>query len=293
MDVVERDTRKDFRAELLHYAAPDGSTFGMASGDDVVVRFAKPDREFVLFSLPLSGSAELTQGSDAARVVSPDNGFLALDSTRPLTTATKRYKHLYLTIPRAKVIGVLNDSADMLRDGLLSLPSSGVAELLKSHLLMTAKEGQRLNAHGVAAAVRCGVDLALETLAQELVRNGHSLRQGPTEALYAATCRYIQLHLGDSTLTTARVAHAVGCSRAHLNRAFAERDERVGETIRLARLQAACTLLASSANPSIEQIAHSCGFASASAFARAFRDFAGMPPSAYRELRAPEADSYR
>lgn len=282
IDVVGKHQGKDFSAQLLHYSALDGSTFGMASYDDVAAHFAKPNGEFVLFSLTLAGSARITQGGATTRAVSVRDGFLALDSTRPMTTLSRNHQHLYLTIPRARVMDALGNDPKVLCDGHLALPSCGVADLLKSHLLMTIKAAKRLNEHAVAAAVRCGVDLALETLAQELEHNGHALREGPTNTLHAATLRYIELHLGDSTLTTDRIAHAMGCSRAHLHRVFAERGEQVGETIRLARLEAARMLLASSMNLSIEQAAYSCGFENASSFSRAFRNHAGMPPSVYR-----------
>lgn len=291
IDPVGEDTDKDFQAELLHYAAPDGAAFSITSNDDVVARFAKPEREFVMFSLTLSGSAQLMRGSDTAHVFSAQNGFLALDSTRPLTTTSKSHKHLHLAIPRARVTAALGDNPDLLSNGFLVLPPTGIAELLKSHLVMIAREGQWLNARGVEAAVRCGVDLALETLAQAYERTGHAAKERSSDSLHAAACRYISLHLDDSTLTSTRIADAIGCSRAHLNRAFAKRGDRIGESIRYARMEAACKLLVSAPHLAIEQVAYSCGFENASSFARAFRDFSDMPPSAYRETWMPRADS--
>lgn len=284
IDAVEKDARGNFRGDLLHYAAPDGSSFGITSCDDAVSRLDGAGQEFVLFSLTISGSVRVLRAGVRLRDVNAGEGLVALDSAWPLTTRTRRHKHLYLTIPRAKVVKALGDVSAPLSGGFANLPSVGMPQLLKSHLLTLAREGPRLNAQAAAAAVTCGVELALGAL-QELHGTSRWHGECPAEALHAAAHRYIQFHLGESTLTSARVARAVGCSRTQLHRVFVERGERVGEAIRLARLQAARALLTSATRLSIEQVAYSCGFDNASSFSRAFREFAGTSPSAFRKTR--------
>lgn len=284
VEPAENFAHKNFRGELLHYGAPDGSTFGLTTSDDIVARFAQPNRDFVLISLTLAGSAALRVAGQTEQVVSARDGFVAIDSRRPLTTVTSGYKHLYLTIPRARVVEALDDDPDILRDGLVRLPSSGVAEILKSHMLMTARQGMRLDPRVARIAVGCGIDLALTALVQELDRTGHAMSAGDSSGLiHAAARRFIELHFDDSTLTAEQVAQAVGCSRAGLHRAFAGREEGVGGTIRRTRLDAASKLLASSGEHSVAQIAHACGFVNASSFARAFKSYSGTTPTTYRD----------
>lgn len=292
LDAIESEGRKDFKADLLCHAAPDGTVFGMTSNDDVVAHFAKPDREFVLFSVTVSGSARLIRPDGAERVVSPQDGLLVVDSTHPIKTISRGHEHLYLSIPRARVLDALNKNTDALRDGFVTLKPQGITELLRSHLLATAKEAGSLDEEGAAAAVKCGVDLALESLSQTFRPDGGGSGDSFV-TFHAAARRLIQLHFSDSNLTTERVADGLGCSRAHLYRAFAQQGEQVGEAIRLARLDAASRLLASSSMVSIKQVAHACGFDNASSFTRAFRDFTGMTPSAFREMRARKAASGR
>lgn len=284
IDPAEGDVRKGFRAELLRYAASDGSIFGMATNGDVVARFAKHGSEFVLLSLTLAGRAELADGAGTTRVVAARNGFVALDSTRPLITQSRSHKHVYLAIPRTRVVEALADQRQVVREGILPLPACGITEILKSHLTMIAREAQRLNKTAAEAAVRCGTDLAIAVLEQAHGLYGDHPHDGPCDPLYSAARRYIELHSRDSTLTSAHIARAVGCSRAHVYRAFAFRGERIGEAIRSERIKMARGLLASPTRLSVQQVAHTCGFEDASSFARAFRDSTGTSPTEYRRI---------
>ena len=118
-----------------------------------------------------------------------------------------------------------------------------------------------------------------------------AFRDGRLDQTYhAAACRYIQVHFGHPNLTAEKIAQAIGCSRAHLFRVFARHEQTVGDVIRAERLARASALLSSTSALPIEQVALACGFASPSAFTRAFRDWNGVTPSAFREhmrLRGP------
>jgi AraC-like DNA-binding protein len=283
VDVSGQDARKNFRADLLLHIADDGATFGRATSDDVVSRFARSCDEYVMFSMSLSGTANITTHSDARRTVNPLSGLAVIDGGRPMTTVTEGLSHVYLTVPTARIGNILTSKAGLLRDGFCEIPQDGLAGLLMSHLVWMARNGERLDKPSTEVAMKTAVDLAVGTLAHmpdglDPARDG-SLDQ----AYHAAACRYIQLHLGHPNLTAEEIAHAVGCSRAQLFRVFARHEQAVGDVIRAERFARASALLASPSALPIEQVALACGFASPSAFTRAFRDWSGATPSAFRE----------
>lgn len=283
LDVGERDARKDFRAELLLHIGDDGTTFGCASSDDVITRFASSNDEYVMFSVGLSGIAKLRTGSDATRTVTPSSGLMVVDGTRPLTAMTQSQSHVYLTVPRARLAGALADKPGLLRDGFLALPEEGLAGLLASHLVWLARHGGDLDGPSTSVAMQAAVDLAVGAFARAHPDRDTRPDERYDGAFYAAACRYIQLQLGDPDLTAASIAHALGCSRAHLYRVFAQHEQAIGEIIRTGRLVRASALLTSQAALSVGQVATACGFASPSAFARSFRDWNGLTPTAFRE----------
>lgn len=95
---------------------------------------------------------------------------------------------------------------------------------------------------------------------------------------------FIESELGSFDLCTDRVAHAVGVTARHLNRAFATEDTTVAQYIQGRRLEAARLELVS---PSLEprriaDIAGRWGFASQAHFTRLFRARYGRTPSEER-----------
>lgn len=290
IDAINKASWTDFHAERLSYEAPDGSRFGMTTNDDVAAHFAKQESDFALFSLTVAGSARMTLPRGVERVVSPHDGLVVLDSRDAVTTESRNHEHVYLTVPRARVANLLDSNGNILRGGLV-LPMSGIPALLTSHLLAIAKEATRLDTTAASTAVKCGVDLAIGALTQacDLSSSGGNSHA----SYYAAARRLIALHFNDSSLTTEEIAQRIGCSRAHLHRVFSEKGEQAGDVIRTARLTAARELLESSSRLSVKQVAHACGFDNASAFTRAYRQFYGITPSAFREMNVLQSEGQR
>lgn len=283
IDVSEKDARKNFRADLLLHVADDGATFGRAASDDVVTRFARSDDEYVMFGLSLSGTATITTQSDARRTINPLSGLAVIDGRRPMTVVTKGISHIYLTVPAARIGNLSTVNSGILREGFCQIPQDGLASLLMLHLVWMARNSERLDKPATEVVMKAAVDLAAGTLAHmhdglDAVCDGRL-----DQAYHAAACRYIQVHVGHPDLTAEKIAHAVGCSRAHLFRVFARHEQTVGDVIRAERVARATALLASISFLPIEQVALACGFASPSAFTRAFRDWNGVTPSAFRE----------
>lgn len=283
IDVPKGNERTGFSADLLHYAGEDATSFGHVSNDDTVTRFANSNEEFVLLSLTVSGSIELTTKDGASCVVTPASGLVVVDSTRHLETRSRGHEHVYLTLPRAAVPERTMTGIGATRDGVCFLPKGGITGILTSHMMQIAKENERLSPGGAAAAVKAARDLALASL--ELAHSPAGVMQSDRHdhALRIAAHRFIALHLADRGLTAERIAAALGCSRAHLYRVFARQGEPIGQVIRAARLERASDLIAANPGWPVERIAALCGFANASAFIRMFRRERGITPSALRD----------
>lgn len=284
LDPVEEDGRRDFRGNVLHYGSADGSTFVFCRNDDTRARFGRPDGDFLMLSLTLAGSVKVRHGSDTRLVAKPSTGLFAFDGERAFTTVSRDHSVVSLMVPRERAMQSLRGDLPVVREGLVNLPREGMAHLLTSHLQTMAMEGERLDRRSADIAMKTAVDMALGTLAQ--TQNGQDGLQiaGHDAGLVAAAQRYIHLHCQDHRLTAAGIARAIGCSRAHLYRAFAARETSVGDTLRAARLERAATLLIRFADMPVKFVAHRCGYADAAAFARAFRAHQGMTPREYRDL---------
>lgn len=146
------------------------------------------------------------------------------------------------------------------------------------HLLTWAAEGapsqvERTTAHLLAAFV--GGETATGAI--------------PAEVAPEAVGR-VQAHIydrldrePDAAIRLDDLATVAGVNRAHLCRLFRATTGRTPmETVRLARLDRAATLLARS-NYSIAEIAAMCGFASPFHFSRRFKESYGEPPRALRD----------
>jgi AraC family transcriptional regulator, positive regulator of tynA and feaB len=288
IQLPERKSYNDYAATLLHYAAPDGTTFGHTACDDTVTRFSSFDNDFVMLSLTLSGRAELADRSDKARTIAPSSGIVLIDSASPMSTTTHKHSHLYLTIPRTRVVDAIGGNLSALKAGGLTLPRQGMASFLESHLQMMAKHGETLDAPSAALVMKVATDLALGALSQSREKKAGIDEDRYGDALFAAACRFVRMETGARNLTASDIAEELGCSRAHLYRAFERHETNIGELVRTERLEMAKTLLVSRPAIPIKRIASLCGYSGSDTLARAFRHALGMTPGDYRALRWSE-----
>jgi AraC-like DNA-binding protein len=94
--------------------------------------------------------------------------------------------------------------------------------------------------------------------------------------------KYIDSHLSEN-ISVSRLADMVYISPFYFHRTFsAIVGKAIAEYIRDRRLQYAAILLSQTDKPIID-IGLDCGYNSAQAFSRAFRNCFGMPPSEYRK----------
>lgn len=127
-------------------------------------------------------------------------------------------------------------------------------------------------------------ELSGEALALDMLVQAARLRRADSQEFPAWLERaeeYVRAHFRES-LKIADVAEAAGVHPAHLAAVFRERhDVPLGEFIRRLRVEWAVDRVENT-DESISSIAFSAGYADQSHLTRAFNDYIGMPPGAYR-----------
>lgn len=102
------------------------------------------------------------------------------------------------------------------------------------------------------------------------------------DAHYAAAREVVERHLHDPGLGATSIAARIGISERHLSRVFAAQDTTVPQFVRGLRLDRAHRILATSGGRerlTVAEVAHRCGFASASHFSTSFAKRFGMRPT--------------
>lgn len=273
-----------FRAELTQCLGRGGVYFSHIRVDPLVNRYcaAPSDGSFFLTQV-LGGRVELRDPGGPPMVAT--GGLFLTDSSRAVSARHTRYAIAYLRIPRPLVIDAVGGNPLPGREGLLEL-NHGLAPFLTSQLQLLSERGTRLGAGERAAALDASVDLAFALLRRQ-VRAGPEGRDVSGQGLFTAAKLYIERHLHRLDLTPGSVARALGCSRARLYRAFAERNLAVFELIREVRLQRSRELLRTAPAREVSAIAFECGYDDPSTFNRAFKRRFGLSPSEWRAEGPP------
>jgi len=282
MSIARMDAGPGFFARLLRTQGRRGEFWDHTS-DAIRVergarRCASDGGDEIYVGMLLDGPSRVSQnGNDHALVA---GNLYVVDFARPVRAEWSSHREIAIVIPRERVAALAGRRAMTLGGQRLDRP--GLAELLASHLALTARRMRGLSSVGREAAIDAATDLAcalLRSVADEAV----DLPSG--DVLTAALMVIDQRHT-DARLSPARVAAAVGCSRSELYRAFAGQAESVGAAIWTARLERSRRMLAlqPALDLSVAQIAAHCGFLDPSSFNRMFRNRYGMTPRDMREL---------
>lgn len=232
----------------------------------------------IYVGLLVDGPSRINQnGND--RTLAAGNLYVT-DFARPVRAEWSPHREIAIVIPRERVTAVAGRRAIML--GGTRLDQHGLAELLASHMALTARRMRSMSLTERKAAIDAAVDLACALLRTAADNAGELL---PNDILAVARIIIDQRHT-DTELSPAHIAAAVGCSRSELYRAFAGQPESVAASIWAARLDRARSMLAlrPALDLSIGQISARCGFLDPSTFNRMFRNRYGMTPSEMREI---------
>lgn len=264
-------------AHLLEHAS------SAIAGERSASRCASDGVDDIVLDLMLTKGRAVLQTGDR-QLPHRAGDLVIVDQARPSALVRPRHRAIGLILDRASVTRAIGHDP-----GVLSgrrLPSSGMAALLRSHLIATMTEIDELDAGQRNAALEAATGMALSALRGEALPAPEA---PPFEAgIYVAARRLIEARCGNSSLDPTAVATALNCSRASLYRLFAKHGETVGRVIWDCRLERAERLLADHDNLTvpIAEIAFRCGFSDPATFGRMFRQRFAMTPRDARPLVA-------
>lgn len=266
---------------MARYTTGDGASFSQIEGRPLVCRFGRRETGRRILGLVRKGTVHVHHDSGATTVLNRSSGVVLLDTDRGLTTGSTDYELAQLALPRELVneaLGVFGGRSE----GLVRLPGDGLAPLLHAHLDAMAAHGETLDAIDASAAMHATTSLAMAFLSRVFRRDAPA-DETFDDSLFVAALRYMEAHAWRADLTASGIARAVGCSRAHLYRIFAERERTIGDALREIRLARARVRLVADPDCPIGLIAVESGYADLSAFGKAFRRRFGVSPRDCRQ----------
>ncbi|WP_426435850.1 helix-turn-helix transcriptional regulator [Bradyrhizobium genosp. P] len=216
---------------------------------------------------------------------------ILFDCDRRLVVSSTRYELALVALPRPLVMSLLGRSSTLLDGAVVELPKNGLTPILLAQFETMSRYCTGLDATEAAAAMHATTSLAVAVLSS-VARSVHEQNE-LGEYFFAAARRYIEAHASHHELTAAKIAAAIGCSRAHLYRLFADRSTHVGALLRDIRLTRAHTLIETHARRPVGLIAFDCGYSDLSAFGKAFKRRYGLSPGEYRKEVAPDPSGKR
>lgn len=173
-------------------------------------------------------------------------------------------------------------------------------------VLLTARSEEEDNLEGLEIGADAyiakpfNVEILKETVRniirnREILRNNYSGNQrqkekvrkvaikSPDEKLMARIMSTINANIANPALNVEMLSHEIGISRVHLHRKLKElTSQSTRDLIRNVRLQQAAGLLAEK-QLNISEVALAVGFTNVAHFSNAFKEFYGVPPTAYME----------
>lgn len=292
-DVTRVHARAPFRAKRLAVVGSDwilthtvSSPVGLQFGKRHVDRQAP---EMVVIGLAIEGTGYQEQRDRGARIGAGDISFLTRN--QPFVAGTQSdYAEIRLAIAR-RTFEAWIGSADTLAGRAIACG----AETARNPKRAAFESRFRALAASAAWMSESEADLAVEGVLHLL----GNLTQDPDdrpkaelsrEAVASLARAHIQRRLHDPDFGPRAICAALGLSRAHLYRAFAD-TEGIAAAIRDARLDLAYSRLTSPRNDGlrIATIAYACGFSDVPTFNRAFRRHYGVSPGDLRASCCPAA----
>lgn len=276
---------QDFEARLIRHRMDDGTTFGFTRSGDVDSRFGRrAAADYFLLSRVVSGAAVAQAGKNTLSL-DASGRFCLVDGRRPVQiTSAAGFSHVYLVLPRAPLIDIAEHDPFPGRTSIVELENRGLLAIADAQLQALLHNLTDLRAPDLAAAVKSIAGIVALGLKRQLGESVDADRPMVYEMVYLSARRVMELHCADPQLTASSIAAAIGCSRAHLYRAFAHQRMSVADVLRDIRLQRAQSLLRAPRRRSLAQIAAQSGFSDPSSFSRAFRAAFGMPPRDWRRI---------
>jgi len=205
------------------------------------------------------------------------------DATRSSRVHWGPHRGVHISLRRDEVRAALGCDVPPATHVTKAFATTRLSRFLKVQLDLFARQIRRLSDKERVVLLDHTIDLALSVLREAAC--AQSFRSQPQRGdLLAAALTFIARRLDDPDLDAVSISQELGCSRATLYRAFADRGLSVYHYIREARLQRAMAhLQGARRNVSIARLAQDVGYRDASNFGRAFRQRFGVSPSTVRE----------
>lgn len=278
------DATQNFRGEIAGCTGGDGAVFANLRCDPVLGTFGKRGSDLILIGYIRRGAFQFSHG-DQTTTLDARSGLVLFDCDRPAISSASAVTEIsYLALPRDAVVAAVGSSDLTASDTPMRLlPQNGLNSVMMAYLSALATHGSNLDRQEGAAAMKAATTLATALFA----RLGHKSNEAwdrLQDTFFDAARHYIESNCWRHDLTAASVASAVGCSRAHLYRLFADRGQTVGGFLRDVRLRCAHLLLETELSQSIGAIAFNCGYTDLSAFGKAFKRRFGVSPRDWRAM---------
>lgn len=278
-----RKPEKEFSAIVKGVVSRRGAFFTYNSDEMTGARttehISRDGDDEINLGVVLAGTRQQAEGDDTETNAGAGDLFF-YNAATPSRIRWSRHRGLHLCLPLAEIgTGIGKISAS---EAVRHLSSSRLAPFLKGQLTMLAEGMDGLSPEEQAVMLQSSIDLAVVTLRAALLpEEGIPQAKG---GLFVAACLYIDGHLADQGLDPARIAQALGCSRATLYRRFADRDLTIAGYVREMRLQKMMRLLKSTPRSmTISQMATLAGFGDPVTMMQMFRRRFGGAPSDFRK----------
>ncbi|SHG24037.1 AraC-type DNA-binding protein [Kaistia soli DSM 19436] len=232
----------------------------------------------IIISMMATGSVGL-ESAGGPQSTTPSGRLVAYDATRPMRYHWSIGKEVYLVLPRTKALEAFGGELPGL---VLPLDTVPLGVMVRDQMAALDLHADHLDPKEMAIALDALHTLAL-LLLQRIGRGLNGRNEPDPNALFLASKRFIQVNYNLMDLSPDTIAHAVGCSRATLYRAFAQNDATIMETVRDVRLAMSRKFIEAGMERSISVIAYDCGFKDVSSFGKQFRSRFGVSPSAWRD----------
>lgn len=197
----------------------------------------------------------------------------------PYTIHSGGHELLVAEFPRQPLLDRIKKVDDL--TGRRGLGSTPAAHLLRHYLLSlwTMSDLSFENADWESGASEAFFDLLA------LALNGHTLADGlnSTDVRRDRLLRLVEARLGDEDLSSAAMAAELGISIRTLQMMFAKMGTTPSAYVLERRLRRCADSLLSDPGRMVTDIAFDHGFNDSGHFSRCFRQYFGMPPSAWRK----------
>lgn len=277
-----------FAAHARALIAPRGAFYAYrseaVSGRRTADQIRADEGDDLDLGLVLGGSRRHELNGDATAMAGPGD-FYVYDFTRPSRVAWKAHRGVHLTLRRQAAEAALGGTVPSAGEVARALSISGLAPFLRSQFALLARHMHTLPGSERSVVLDNTIDLALAALRGSAV-GATPDREPHRHTLFVAARRYIEDNLAHPDLDAQRIAHALGCSRSTLYRAFADHGMTVASHIRDTRLARFRHLL-ETAPPhiAIAEIAARVGLYDTPNLSRAFRGEFGVAPSEVKGAR--------